>query len=274
MYYPTQVPSVLDDDFKQYVNYKEEIVEELKDFLICIWTMQPKTNVDVIVKDIVLIDGCTELVISYSTKQVVFAGPSLTKTAYAETTDVKSSYIGAKFKPGAFTQLTDREAQTVDGRYLFLSEVDGSFNQSSLAGLTFEGTKEFLINYLIKFANGKKPNGFVTLFDELIKNPPLKVELLYDKFHLSPRQCQRQFIKYYGLSPQLVLQVVRFHYCLILITHGKVAPKNILDEVQFSDQSHFIREFKKHLGLTPSQYFKKLQIEIKMLQEGKDMITR
>jgi len=142
LYYPLQLPYILDSDFDEYVDYKEEIIPELSDFVICIWQMKPKTRIDKIVKDIVMVDGCTELVISYKSKNVNFAAPSLNKTAYAETTDTQGEYIGIKFKPGAFTQLTGHSVEILENNYLDLSEVDAGFNKKKLLGLTFDETKQ------------------------------------------------------------------------------------------------------------------------------------
>ena len=259
MYYPLQMPNVLDNAFRENIDYKEEVIDSLKDFVICFWQMQPKANEHKIVKDLVLIDGCTELVISYKSKLASYVAPSMSKTAYKETTNVDGIYIGAKLKPGVFTQLTGLPAKTVDGTYLNLEDVDPNFNFQRLVGLTFEETKEFLIDYLQELVKDQKPNEYVRLFDELCDQPPTIVEQLYQKFHFSPRQCQRHFMTNYGITPQMVLTILRFHFCLNLITTGRVAPNEILNLVKFSDQSHFIRELKKYLGLTPFEYLKKYQ---------------
>jgi len=264
MYYPLQIPNILDKDFFKHVDYQEEIIPELQDFVICFWQMQPKIGEEKVVRDLVLIDGCTELVISYINKTISYAAPSMSKTAYDETTPAERSYIGAKLKPGAFTQLTGLPATAVDGNYLKLEDIDEYFDSESLIGLTFEETKTFLKNYMQKLIQNKKPNEFVKLFDELCNHPPTSAEQLYQKYHFSPRQCQRHFIKNFGITPQMVLTILRFHFCLNKITAGEVAPNEILDLIQFSDQSHFIREFKKYLGLTPYEYLKKYQ-ELKMI---------
>ena len=261
MYYPLQIPYILDKEFSQYVFYKEEIVELLQDFVICFWQMRPKVVEAKVVKDIVLIDACVELVVSYDRKGIFFAAPSMSRTAYDETTDVKNSYIGAKLKPGAFTQLTGLPAKTIDdhGGYLPLEDVDENFNPDVLIDLSFEETEAFLKAYLQKLILDKTPNRFVLLFDELCNNPPATAEQLYQKSHFSPRQCQRHFMKYFGITPHMVLTILRFQYCLNVITSGKSAPNEMLELIQFSDQSHFIREFKKYIGLTPYEYLKKYQ---------------
>ena len=265
MYYPLQIPALFDEDFKKRVDYKEEMIDELQDFVICIWQMQPKIDEQRVVKDLVLIDGCTELVIGYDTKYAGYAAPSMNRTAYDEVTAAERSYIGVKFKPGAFTQITGLSAEVFkERRYLSIEEVDADFDSGGLNGLSFEETKLFMIDYTKKLINNQQPNEFVTLFDDFCDNPPTSAETLYQRFHLGARQCQRHFSKHFGITPQMVLTILRFHYCLRVITDGQAAPKDILDLIQFSDQSHFIREFKKYLGLTPYEYLKKYQEDVKL----------
>ena len=261
MYYPIQIPSI-DNAFRSHVNYSEEPIPSLSGFVICVWTMQPYAPTHEqekhIVQDLVLIDGCSELVFSYASKNVVFAAPSMTKTAYDETTNTDGRYIGIKFKPGAFTQLTGLGASHIDGRYLRLEHIDSSFCPSLLAGLSFEQSKQWLIDYVAQWITAHEPNRYVSLFDRLVLHPPTTTEQIYAHYDLSPRQCQRLFKHWFNLTPQMVLVIVRFHHCLTLLTQGQVLPNDMLELIQFSDQSHFIREIKRYCGFTPYQLLQKL----------------
>ncbi|MCL2560554.1 MAG: helix-turn-helix domain-containing protein [Turicibacter sp.] len=270
MYDPLQMPALLDDDFKKLVDYKEERVDGLREFVICVWCMQPKGLERRVVKDIVLIDGCTELVVSVDTRQMCWAAPSMDKTAYNEVTKVEKRYIGVKFKPAAFTQLTGLSPELLKDRLLPIEEVDQDFCFDALDGLSFDETKEFLKAYVLKLIGDKKPNKFVSVFDDFYAAPVATVETLYQRFHLGPRQCQRHFLKNFGISPQMVLTILRFHYCLRMITKKEVAPKDMLDLIPFSDQSHFIREFKKYLGLTPYEYLQKYQEDVFLLSTSQE----
>lgn len=46
MYYPKQIPYLLDQQFKENVAYTEYYIEELKDYCMCIWTMKSKKTLD------------------------------------------------------------------------------------------------------------------------------------------------------------------------------------------------------------------------------------
>lgn len=265
MYYPVQLPNVFDEEFNETVDYNEEIIPELSDFVICLWSMKPKTSNIKYVRDLVLIDACTELVMDATSKTIMFAGPSLTKTAYEEGTRCYESYIGIKFKPGAFTQLTGLDAAVVDGKYLDLSEFDLTFSPKNLRNLNFNESKLWLINYIKRLTHSKIPNEYVQLFDKYHNEPPISATVFYDEFLYSPRQTQRLFLKNFGLNPKMVLTVLRFQYCLRLLYQKEVVPKEMLDKIQFSDQSHFIREFKKYVGLTPYEFLEKIKDDVFLL---------
>lgn len=42
MYYPKQIPYLLDKEFQKNIEYKEYNINELKDYCMCIWTMKSK----------------------------------------------------------------------------------------------------------------------------------------------------------------------------------------------------------------------------------------
>ena len=40
MYYPKQLPYLLDKEFKENIKYTEYNIKELEEFAMCIWTMK------------------------------------------------------------------------------------------------------------------------------------------------------------------------------------------------------------------------------------------
>jgi len=41
MYYPIQIPYILNKSFAESVKYTEEAIQHFQDFVICFWEMQP-----------------------------------------------------------------------------------------------------------------------------------------------------------------------------------------------------------------------------------------
>jgi AraC-like DNA-binding protein len=81
------------------------------------------------------------------------------------------------------------------------------------------------------------------------------IPLLLNHFNISERQLERRFRASTGLSPKQFLRTTRFEKSLELIKSNKF--KNLSDvafDLQFTDQSHFIKDFKEFSGLTPKVF--------------------
>lgn len=74
------------------------------------------------------------------------------------------------------------------------------------------------------------------------------------KFHIHCRQLERKFQRQVGVSPSHYIRVARFREILDLL-QDKNFPKltEIAYELDFSDQSHFIKQVKSFSGHTPGQ---------------------
>jgi len=87
----------------------------------------------------------------------------------------------------------------------------------------------------------------------------IKVKELLQQLYLNERTFQRNFMLQVGLTPQQFSKIIQFQYSLHLLTQAKF---DKLVEVGidsgFTDQSHFIREFKKYTGQTPRYFFKQI----------------
>ena len=252
MYYPLQLPQKLDKEFSKHIAYSEEVIESLQDFAICLWEMQPRSSNKSEVTNIILADGCIDLLVYYDERAIGYSGCD--KTNFTHKIHLPTRVFGLRLKPGAFEQLTNISAKDAMKGFQPLKTIDKNFDADFLFSLSFEESKKYVVNYLHRIIGYKAPNDFVTLFDELSKNPPHNAAELYQKLNYSPRQCQRLFIKHFGITPQMVLSVLRFQYCMGALLSEEATPSSILSLTSFYDQSHFINDFKKNLGLTPFEY--------------------
>jgi len=251
MYYPIQAPYILDKAFSRHVSYTEEIPEYLQDFVICFWELI-RPPWETAVTTVLAADGCINLALHYDKKNIGYTGMS--KTDFNFTIHLPGRFRGVRLKPGAFEQLTGLPAILAMNRLLHIQTVDANFDAEHFFSLPFAQTKTYLTEYIVRLTKDKTPNRFVTLFDELSNKPPSTTAELYDMLHFSPRQCQRLFQKHYGMTPQMALSILRFQYCLHVISSNKAKPKDVLEVAAYYDQSHFINDFKKSIGLTPLEY--------------------
>lgn len=82
------------------------------------------------------------------------------------------------------------------------------------------------------------------------------VKQLVEYTGFSERQLERKFKECIGLNPKKFGSIVRLHHFLKLLKN-KPSDTNltsIVYDAGFSDQSHLIKEFRKHTGITPREY--------------------
>lgn len=85
----------------------------------------------------------------------------------------------------------------------------------------------------------------------LFQVPSLTVSSLSDIACLSKRQFERIFSDTVGMNPKEYARVVRSQKALWLMQNGEHNYAGIASACGFSDQSHFIRDFKAMTGHTP-----------------------
>jgi AraC-like DNA-binding protein len=257
MYYPVQIPFILNQRFAEAIRYTEEAPHQLGNFVICFWEMTPLAKQEFEVDNVIVTDGCIDLVVDYEGQKMGYAGAS--KTHFHYRVDSASRYMGARLKPGAFHQLTGLPASVAMDTFLSLTAVDKAFALDAFFSLSFEQAKERFKEYLSQLIRGKIPDHFTLLFDSLSQSPPVTAGELYHQLHFSARQCQRLFAKHFGLTPQMALCLIRFQKCLEILTGGKAAPSDILNITTYYDQSHFIKDFKRNIGLTPFELIRRYE---------------
>lgn len=87
----------------------------------------------------------------------------------------------------------------------------------------------------------------------LMGNPAVQVSKLADIACLSSKQFGRIFNTYVGMMPKEYARIVRFQKSLCLLQRYCTDYAEIAYCCGYSDQSHFIRDFRQFSGTTPSQ---------------------
>lgn len=95
------------------------------------------------------------------------------------------------------------------------------------------------------------------------------VRTLASAHGVSERSMERKFRDLVGISPKKYLQILRFEHSYKRLTNRDFETFSQLGyEVGFSDQSHFIRSFKKYSGMLPTTYLE----ETKREKEGSGVV--
>lgn len=79
-----------------------------------------------------------------------------------------------------------------------------------------------------------------------------RVGVLQDHTGISARQIARLCNRYYGAPPKYLARKYRTLRCALQLARDNIDWQDLCEGV-FYDQSHFIREFKLFIGMTPSQ---------------------
>ena len=82
-------------------------------------------------------------------------------------------------------------------------------------------------------------------------NGEIPIKELSEKLLWSQRQINRYFNQQYGLSLKAYCKILRFQASLAHIKNGKLYP-----HLNFTDQSHFIKEVKQLSGVSPKELHK------------------
>jgi len=82
-------------------------------------------------------------------------------------------------------------------------------------------------------------------------NGEISVGELSEQVLWSPREINRYFNKQFGLSVKAYCKILRFQASLEHIREGELYP-----QLNFTDQSHFIKEIKKLSGVSPKELHK------------------
>lgn len=97
-----------------------------------------------------------------------------------------------------------------------------------------------------------------------------RVDALQETTGLSSRQIARLCNRYYGSPPKYLARKYRALRCALILARDNIEWADLCDGA-FYDQSHFIREFKHFLGLTPNQLRDDASLVIRLTMGRRDI---
>lgn len=105
-------------------------------------------------------------------------------------------------------------------------------------------------------AAGGPPDELIVRIHDLLIDPAIgSVDALASALSISPRHLARLSLRQFGFPPKLLLRRQRFLRTLQeLRTHPGEGWAGLID-TWYYDQSHFVRDFHRFMGMSPSAYF-------------------
>jgi len=262
MYYPKQIPYLLDKEFQDNVEYIEYRFEKLNDYCMCIWEMKSKKILENSIYNYILPDACIDIVIDFIKKQIMFAGFS--KETELFELHGKVDYLGVRLKPSVFNSIYKVPSDKIMDKGIAFDELEKNASLDQI----FLCNKNERINILKMYLEEKiklvENKDFIMIIDKLYQNPKEQTVLkLVNEFGYNERQLLRIFKRSYGVSPKVLLNIIRLHFCIECLFEDDRSMSQIANMCGFYDQSHFIKEIKKYTGISPFVLLEKYKYRIK-----------
>ncbi len=111
----------------------------------------------------------------------------------------------------------------------------------------------------LQTTDSRKPPNWVNQLQERLHDQYLEettLEELSAELNIHPVHLSRNFKKYFHVNLGEYVRMLRLNHALSLLKAGERSSTAIAYDCGFSDQSHFIRLFKRQFGLTPKSYQK------------------
>jgi len=234
------------------MDYHEYFDEDLENVCMCVWSMKSKTTLLKDIDLIILPDASIDIIVNNVTKKIYISAYSKHTKNLVLNHDV--DYIGIRFKPNGFYKTFGIEASEVMDHHSDVSLIDPQGTLQEVFSCQSHSQQfEILKNFVNKHFKDKED-----IYDEIVNRlyqlPSSKtVEDIAKECGYSKRQLNRLFKIHYGLSPKVLLNILRLHYSLDLILNQNMSLLDIAMLCGYYDQSHFIKDIEKYTGISPEK---------------------
>ncbi len=170
--------------------------------------------------------------------------------------------LGVKFRPGGFYPFAGVSISTLTDTTVSLADIFGVEGGALERAVLGESTDSSRITVVEDFLRRRRPApdenaGRVAAIVYAVAGDRgiLKVDDLVDRYGMNKRTLQRLFAKYVGVSPKWVIQRYRLHEAAEQLAAGAPLSQSALAlNLGYSDQAHFVRDFKTIVGTSPAAY--------------------
>ncbi|MDP2386831.1 MAG: AraC family transcriptional regulator [Bacteroidota bacterium] len=174
--------------------------------------------------------------------------------------------VGAVFQPGSAQLFVNDTLEQYKGCTANASQVFGNEVQlvyEQLKETVGEKEKHTLLEKFLLTCLKKKDeyyssriSGVINQIHTLAGN--IEMSTLYKDHFMSERTFRRKFNECVGMSPKLYSTIIRVKSFSKRYEQIRSSYTNVLNELGYTDQSHFNKEFQKIVGTNPTAYFSQL----------------
>lgn len=162
------------------------------------------------------------------------------------------------------------QQNATDLSVLFPAAVTSELFERLSAALTDETILDVIESFLQSQLLAEETDKRVATAHELIvRNGMRNVNELSHLLNLSSTGLRNLFRENVGISPKDLMKIQRIKQALHTRRHDEESLTQLAYHLNYFDQSHFIRDFKDAIGLTPHQYFANRQLTFDFYNFGR-----
>lgn len=171
-------------------------------------------------------------------------------------------YFGVRFAPGIIPDFLDVMAEEIpDREFSFLDVVPDArlaFEQIVQSGNFSRQIALFNASFTSRLV--RKASAMTQLVIQAMRQQQgnIRIDRLAALTGYTSRTLQRQFRQDTGLSPKAFSRILRCQSALGAIHQHGLSASDLAFDLGFSDQSHFLREFKKFVSTTPGDFQRRI----------------
>jgi AraC-like DNA-binding protein len=174
-----------------------------------------------------------------------------------------SEMLAIQFKPSGAFPFLHCSLQKLKDKVIHANEIFGNeiieLRESILLAETPNSKFDIAANWLIKRFDSKKeaPEYLLSFIEQLQKAPKSNLKSMVENYPSTQKQLIEHFKKYVGLTPKYYHRILRFNEILKKFNQKeKISWTYIAYSCDYSDQSHFIKEFFLFSGFNPQEFIK------------------
>lgn len=221
--------------------------KELSPFIKCFWEYKSKG------KDIhhtIFPNGCFELIMVFEKGELASVFLSGLRTKPYDVYIPKGVTVSAiRFMLLASEYIFNREISSILDSILLLNP--NFWGLKELDSLPFSDRTIEIGKKLSRIIREKEIDQEKQLLLTTVYTPDLNVEEVANITHWDRRRINRYFNKQFGLSSKTFLNIIRLRSSFESIKEGTLYP-----DLNYYDQSHYIKETKKYTGESPKKLLK------------------
>ncbi len=262
---PADIPTQVLNPFRASKKYSYQLIEaaaDLTDYVDSHWAMHWDLGDRLPFK--LQIASSPYVAITFTQYGCFVTG--ISTGIYTYTISGTGSLYGTLFKPEGFHQFYNQPLVTLTDKELpagmVLKDFDDSLNNQVLGVDSDIDAILIIEDVLRKTPPIYDPN--TALVSSIIAyataNPTESTTQLAKKYAMSERKLQELFQKYVGVGRKWICMRERLQKALDVAARSTAKPiwTEIAQELNYGDQSHFINDFKRVIGMSPNRYYQLL----------------